>query len=172
MKSLLTITSAAIILSGCVTQRKCLEKFPPTVTIDSVITRTVTVTERDTVFAGDTVRIEFPVLKWADCDSIKAALLALQAKPARLVSPRSGLAVEVGIDEDGNLWAECVEAEKKAKLYDRWAEVVKRYNRSEIHHVQPRWWNRFAVGFWLGVAVVSAFVILIVFVGNRLGRLV
>ena len=54
----LTILIAALILSGCVTQRRCFDKFPPPPPSTTTITETVTITRDTTIYirvAADTI---------------------------------------------------------------------------------------------------------------------
>jgi|SRR3972149_6114276 len=58
MKSIVVIFSI-LLLSSCVTQKKCLQKFPPTVTRDSIYVETIK--DVPVYLSGDTVKIETPI---------------------------------------------------------------------------------------------------------------
>ena len=69
MKKLLSIFGLTIIvLSSCVTQKKCLQKFPPSASTDSVYIEKVK--EVPVYLPGDTVNVEIPV-SCPDQDLIK-----------------------------------------------------------------------------------------------------
>jgi hypothetical protein len=57
---LIGLVFVALLMSGCVTQKRCEQKFPPQIiTIDSVITKTETIYRDTTIFIelpGDTIR--------------------------------------------------------------------------------------------------------------------
>ena len=48
-----------ILSSSCVTRRKCLQKFPPTTTRDSIYVETIK--EVPVLIPGDTVKVEIPI---------------------------------------------------------------------------------------------------------------
>lgn len=59
MKSLLSLLILTLIMSSCVTQKKCLQKYPPSSSVDSVYIEKVK--EVPIFIPGDTVNVEVPI---------------------------------------------------------------------------------------------------------------
>lgn len=68
LKNLTIIVLTVIVLTGCVTQKKCLRKFPPATSIDSVYIEKLK--EVPVFIPGDTIKVSSPV-NCPDQDLIK-----------------------------------------------------------------------------------------------------
>lgn len=68
MKSKIIIIAVLLLLSSCVTQRKCMQKFPPKETRDSVYIEKIK--EVPVFIPGDTVKVSAPI-NCPDQDLIK-----------------------------------------------------------------------------------------------------
>lgn len=75
MKNLIVLFCGLILISSCVTKKRCAEKFPPEITSFDSSSSTVKIIYRDTLvhdtIPGDTVIVEVE----ADCDPVTGKLL-------------------------------------------------------------------------------------------------
>lgn len=102
MKNLLCLLLGVLFLSSCITQEKCLEKFPPqqTVRVDSVYKEKIEYVKRDTTIyvKGETVFLH----SFVNCDSLGKA----QMKKSTVIGGRISASAEI---VDGNLNVICNE---------------------------------------------------------------
>lgn len=124
-----------LLLTSCVTERKCNRLFPPTVTVQS-----------DTVFVPVTVEIPGETLH----DTIRLRDSVVIRELTERVTVREGDKTELRywMDAYGNLVIECEAKEQFVELLNRYVNTTK----TETRTVTPDWvWVVVAVGIlgWL-----------------------
>lgn len=100
MRNLIVLFCGLILISSCVTKKRCAEKFPPEITSFDSSSSTVKIIYRDTLvhdtIPGDTVIVEVE----ADCDPVTGKLLN---KPFSIVYSDKFIDVIFGVFNNGPL---------------------------------------------------------------------
>lgn len=132
------LLSLCVLLFGCVTQERCLEKFPPQVT-------TIEHTHDSIVTVRDTVLVPFQELVF---DTVSPC-------PPQVVYNRtvtlSGLTTSVSI-KDGKLSVKCT-ADSLQAIVNAQREYMTKTIRSTVKPIEipvrDSWYYFFRAGFWI-----------------------
>ena len=144
-----------ILLTGCVTQKRCLEKFPPVVGSDTVVTEHTVY--RDTIIyrhlPGDTVFVDVPV--YIDNGQ------PMTVEPARA---ETELAMAQSWVERGRLMLELQQKDSilqfKLDSAFRSNKQVEYITKTETHQLPPKPFLK----WWFSISLVFIVLILVIFV--------
>ena len=145
-----------LLLSSCVTQKRCLERYPPqNITKDSIIIREVTV-YRDTIITvrlpGDTVMVE------QDLDSLMAPLIS-ENKYAKAIAEVYKNKLRVTLIQKESEISFKLDSAYKQTLYwkERW-ETDKQTIVNEVRYTPGIY--KIALGGWIGIIFLLVLFIL------------
>jgi len=136
-----------LLLTSCVTERKCNRLFPPTVTVTT-----------DTVFVP--VQIEIPGETLHDTIRLRDSVVIHSLRETVTVREGDKTELRYWMDAYGNLVIEC-----EAK--DQFVELLNRYvntNRVETRTVTPDWVRLVIV---LAVAIITIYVFVALIMGSK-----
>ena len=138
-----------LLLTSCVTERKCNRLFPPTVTVTT-----------DTVFVP--VQIEIPGETLHDTIRLRDSVVIHSLRETVTVREGDKTELRYWMDAYGNLVIECEAKEQFVELLNRYVNT----NRVETRTVTPDWvWV--VVGFAVAMLIVCVVAVVAVVRGTK-----
>jgi hypothetical protein len=147
-----------VILAGCATQKRCLEKFPPQMVHDTVTTKSI-IYKDTTVYVeipGETVIKEVPILlpmPMPEIEPVRAEVELAQAEAKllknklRLTLIQKDSILEFKLDSAIRVNADTIRI-KDLKIIEK--------------PVDPKWYPFFKAGFWiLGILMILTILFLV-----------
>jgi len=135
--------AAMSLLSGCATQKRCAEKFPPQVTVEHTFSEKII--QRDSLLPGSTV--SFHTHK----DSV-----IVHDRIIHVRDPKGLAEMRILLDSIGRLLS--AECEAKDRLVEKIEKVQAKETKEESVHIKPE--RKIPAGYWILLGLIIGVVLL------------
>ena len=172
MKHLTLIAAVALLLPGCITQDKCLKRYPPQIKeVTTYITETVTVTRDTTIY----IKLPAEVQTHTDTVYIDSVTGLINSKRSRLETSLAWSTAQIInsrlhhelMQKDTTIEARLKDAIREVERLQK--EITEKVTTVEVPRKLTRY-QRFAV-WWLGISIGLALAVGVWF-AMKLKRLV